>query len=167
MFFPSTDDRIGRQNLDQVAETIVSLTRVRIHELRTENPNRGIILIGFNAGAALALQVAMSESVACVICMGFAYNTLRGPKGAPDDRLLDIKAPILFVIGQNSARSSQEEIEGLRERMQSESSLVVVGSADDALRVPKSKRRLEGVTQAMVDSMVVVSTSELLFLELH
>ncbi|XP_023161913.2 uncharacterized protein LOC111593403 isoform X3 [Drosophila hydei] len=152
---PNTNDRIGGQNLDQVAETIVSLTRVRIHELRTENPHRGIILIGFNAGSALALQVAMSESVACVICMGFAYNTLRGPRGAPDDRLLDIKAPILFVVGQNAARSSQEEMEGLRERMQSESSLVVVGSADDALRVPKSKRRIEGVTQAMVDSMVV------------
>ncbi|XP_015019942.2 uncharacterized protein LOC6580862 isoform X5 [Drosophila mojavensis] len=152
---PNTNDRIGGQNLDQVAETIVSLTRVRIHELRIENPNRGIILIGFNAGSALALQVAMSESVACVICMGFAYNTLRGPRGAPDDRLLDIKAPILFVIGQNSARSSQEEMEGLRERMQSESSLVVVGSADDALRVPKSKRRLEAVTQAMIDFMVV------------
>ncbi|KAH8299867.1 hypothetical protein KR044_007107, partial [Drosophila immigrans] len=159
---PNSNDRIGRQNLDQVAETIVSLTRVRIHELRTENPNRGIILVGFNAGAALALQVAMSESVACVICMGFAYNTLRGPRGAPDDRLLDIKAPILFVIGQNSARSSQEEMEGLRERMQSESSLVVVGSADDALRVPKSKRRIEGVTQAMVDSMVVDEVYEFL-----
>jgi len=77
--------------------------------------------------------------------------------GGLDDRMLDIKAPILFVIGQNSARTSQEEMEGLRERMQSESSLVVVGSADDALRVPKSKRRIEGVTQSMVDYMVVVS----------
>ncbi|XP_017133093.1 uncharacterized protein LOC108149768 isoform X8 [Drosophila elegans] len=152
---PNTNNRIGNQNLDQVAETIVSLTRVRIHELRTDNPNRGIILVGFNAGAALALQVALSESVACVVCMGFAYNTMRGPRGTPDDRMLDIKAPILFVIGQNSARTSQEEMEGLRERMQSESSLVVVGSADDALRVPKSKRRIEGVTQTMVDSMVV------------
>ncbi|XP_016973612.1 uncharacterized protein LOC108040603 isoform X6 [Drosophila rhopaloa] len=152
---PNTNNRMGNQNLDQVAETIVSLTRVRIHELRTDNPNRGIILVGFNAGAALALQVALSESVACVVCMGFAYNTIRGPRGTPDDRMLDIKAPILFVIGQNSARTSQEEMEGLRERMQSESSLVVVGSADDALRVPKSKRRIEGVTQSMVDSMVV------------
>ncbi|XP_032596948.1 KAT8 regulatory NSL complex subunit 3 isoform X2 [Drosophila grimshawi] len=159
---PNTNDRIGRQNLDQVAETIVSLIRVRIHELRTENPNRGIILIGFNAGAAMALQVAMSESIACVICLGFAFNTLRGPRGTPDDRLLDIKTPILFIIGQNSARSSQEEMEGLRERMQSESSLLVVGSADDALRVPKSKRRIEGVTQAMVDSMVVDEIYEFL-----
>nr|XP_016929226.1 KAT8 regulatory NSL complex subunit 3 isoform X3 [Drosophila suzukii] len=152
---PNTNNRIANQNLDQVAETIVSLTRVKIHELRTENPSRGIILVGFNAGSALALQVALSESVACVVCMGFAYNTMRGPRGTPDDRMLDIKAPILFVIGQNSARTSQEEMEGLRERMQSESSLVVVGSADDALRVPKSKRRIEGVTQSMVDYMVV------------
>ncbi|KAH8348646.1 hypothetical protein KR084_009456 [Drosophila pseudotakahashii] len=152
---PNTNNRIGNQNLDQVAETIVSITRVKIHELRTDNPSRGIILVGFNAGAALALQVALSESVACVVCMGFAYNTTRGPRGTPDDRMLDIKAPILFVIGQNSARTSQEEMEGLRERMQSESSLVVVGSADDALRVPKSKRRIEGVTQSMVDYMVV------------
>ncbi|XP_043066219.1 uncharacterized protein Rcd1 isoform X6 [Drosophila bipectinata] len=152
---PNTNNRIANHNLDQVAETIVSLTRVKIHELRTENPNRGIILIGFNAGSALALQVAISESVACVVCMGFAYNTARGPRGAPDDRMLDIKAPILFVIGQNSARTSQEEMEGLRERMQSESALVVVGSADDSLRVPKSKRRIEGVTQSMVDAMVI------------
>ncbi|KAH8232956.1 hypothetical protein KR026_002285 [Drosophila bipectinata] len=152
---PNTNNRIANHNLDQVAETIVSLTRVKIHELRTENPNRGIILIGFNAGSALALQVAISESVACVVCMGFAYNTARGPRGAPDDRMLDIKAPILFVIGQNSARTSQEEMEGLRERMQSESALVMVGSADDSLRVPKSKRRIEGVTQSMVDAMVI------------
>ncbi|XP_039481685.1 KAT8 regulatory NSL complex subunit 3 isoform X8 [Drosophila santomea] len=157
---PNTNNRIGNQNLDQVSETIVSLTRVKINELRTDNPSRGIILVGFNAGSALALQVALSESVACVVCMGFAYNTVRGPRGTPDDRMLDIKAPILFVIGQNSARTSQEEMEGLRERMQSESSLVVVGSADDALRVPKSKRRIEGVTQSMVDYMVVEEVFE-------
>ncbi|XP_033251598.1 uncharacterized protein LOC117190652 isoform X7 [Drosophila miranda] len=152
---PNTKDRIANHNLDQVAKVIVCLTRVRINELRSENPNRGIILVGFNAGASLALQVALSESLACVVCMGFAYNTLRGPRGSPDDRILDIKTPILFVIGQNSARSSQEEMESLRERMQSESSLVVVGSADDVLRVPKSKRRIDSVFQSMVDAMVV------------
>lgn len=47
-------------------------------------------------------------------------------------------------------------MESLREKMQSESSLVVVGSADDVLRVPKSRRKLDNVTQSMVDAMVVV-----------
>lgn len=51
---------------------------------------------------------------------------------------------------------SIEEIESLREKMQSDSSLVIVGYADDVLRVPKSRCRLENVTQAMVDTMVVV-----------
>ncbi|XP_059225572.1 KAT8 regulatory NSL complex subunit 3 isoform X2 [Stomoxys calcitrans] len=152
---PMTSGHISRQPLEQVAEQIVSLTRVKIHELRSENSQRSIILIGFNAGASLALQVGMSENVACVVCMGFAYNTYNGIRGTPDDRILDIKVPILFVIGQNSARSSPEEIECLREKMQSESSLVVVGSADDALRVPKSRRKIENVTQSMVDTMVV------------
>ncbi|XP_065367189.1 KAT8 regulatory NSL complex subunit 3 isoform X1 [Calliphora vicina] len=152
---PMTSGHISRQPLEQVAEQIVSLTRVKIQELRNENSQRSIILIGFNAGASLALQVAMSENVACVVCMGFAYNTYNGVRGTPDDRILDIKVPILFVVGQNSARSSPEEIESMREKMQSESSLVVVGSADDVLRVPKSRRKIENVTQSMVDTMVV------------
>lgn len=102
---PLTSELHARQSLDIIAEQIVSLTRVKIQELRNENPSRPIILLGFNAGATLALQVAMSENISCVICMGFAYNTLNGVRGAPDDRILDIKIPILFVIGQNSDRS--------------------------------------------------------------
>lgn len=52
---------------------------------------------------------------------------------------------------------SQEEIESLREKMQAQTSLVVVGSADDALRVGKHKRQIEGVTQTMVDNMIMVN----------
>lgn len=40
--------------------------------------------------------------------------------------------------------------------MQAQTSLVVVGSADDALRVGKHKRQIEGVTQTMVDNMIMV-----------
>lgn len=51
---------------------------------------------------------------------------------------------------------SQEEIESLREKMVAQTSLVVVGSADDALRINKFNRHLEGVTQSMVDNMIAV-----------
>lgn len=51
---------------------------------------------------------------------------------------------------------SQEEIESMRERMAAQTSLVVVGSADDALRINKFNRHLEGVTQSMVDNMIAV-----------
>lgn len=59
---------------------------------------------------------------------------------------------ILFFL---ALPHSQEEIESLRERMQAQTSLVVVGSADDLLRVGHTKRQIEGVTQNMVDNMIV------------
>lgn len=46
-------------------------------------------------------------------------------------------------------------MESLREKMQSDSAMVVVGSADDVLRVPKSKRKIENITQNMIDTMVI------------
>lgn len=44
--------------------------------------------------------------------------------------------------------------------MVAQTSLVVVGSADDCLRVCKSKRKIEGVTQSMVDNMVMDEIAE-------
>lgn len=149
-----------KQSIQNVSEQMVAVTRTKIQEVRQEAPNRPIILVGFNAGAALAIQIGLVEAVSCIVCLGFAYNTVNGTRGAPDDHITDITAPVLFVIGQMSARSSQEEIELLRERMIAQTSLVVVGSADDCLRVCKSKRKIEGVTQSMVDNMVMDEVAE-------
>ncbi|EAT39395.1 AAEL008806-PA [Aedes aegypti] len=157
---PSQGNAVMKQSIQNVSEQMVAVTRAKIQEVRQEAPNRPIILVGFNAGAALAVQIGLVEAVSCIVCLGFAYNTVNGPRGAPDDHITDITAPVLFVIGQMSARSSQEEIELLRERMIAQTSLVVVGSADDCLRVCKSKRKIEGVTQSMVDNMVMDEVAE-------
>lgn len=151
---------VGRpgQSLETISEQVVGIARAKISELRNDMPNRHIILVGINAGASLALQVALVETVSSIVCMGYAYNTLTGVRGAPDDRILEIATPILFVLGENSARASQEEIESLREKMTAQTSLVVVGSADDALRINKFSRRIEGVTQSMVDNMIAVNS---------
>lgn len=92
-------------SLEHVSEQLVAATRSKIQELRTEMPNRNIILAGINTGAAIALQVALVETVSSIVCLGFAYNTLKGIRGAPDDRILDITTPVLFVLGENSSRS--------------------------------------------------------------
>lgn len=81
------------------------MTRAKIQAVRIKTPNRPIILAGFNAGAAIALQVALAEPVNSIVCLGLAYNTLNGVRGVPDDRLLELTAPILFVIGENAQRS--------------------------------------------------------------
>ncbi|XP_065092627.1 KAT8 regulatory NSL complex subunit 3-like isoform X2 [Ochlerotatus camptorhynchus] len=157
---PPQGNAVLKQSIQNVSEQMVAVTRAKIQEVRQEAPNRPIILVGFNTGAALAIQIGLVEAVSCIVCLGFAFNTVNGTRGAPDDHITDITAPVLFVIGQMSARSSQEEIEFLRERMIAQTSLVVVGSADDCLRVCKSKRKIEGVTQSMVDNMVMDEVAE-------
>lgn len=46
-----------KQTLTSITEQMVALCRAKVHEVRNENPNRSIVLIGFNAGASVALQV--------------------------------------------------------------------------------------------------------------
>lgn len=48
-------------------------------------------------------------------------------------------------------------MEDLRERMRVETGLIVVGSADDKLRVNKKKKKTEGITQSVVDRCVAVN----------
>ncbi|XP_055314326.1 uncharacterized protein LOC129575237 isoform X2 [Sitodiplosis mosellana] len=146
--------------IEQVTEHLVAMTRAKIQEVRNQTPNRHVILAGFNAGAAIALQVALVESVNSIVCLGFAFNTLHGVRGMPDDKALELTTPILFVIGQNAQRSSQEEIESLREKMSAQTLLVIVGSSDDSLRVKRLNRSMEGVSQSMIDNMIMDEIQE-------
>lgn len=102
----------------------------------------------------------LETNIASIICMGFSSNTLKGPRGHLDDQLVELRTPVLFVIGQNAARTSQEEMEALREQMMAPTSLVVIGSADDTLRIGHKKRLIECSTQEMVDNMIVDEVAE-------
>lgn len=45
----------------------------------------------------------------------------------------------------------------MREKLRGETGLVIVGGADDQLRVSKHKKKSEAITQSMVDRCIVVS----------
>jgi len=95
------------------------------------------------------------EHITAVICIGFPFTTVEGKRGTPDDVLMDIRCPVMFIIGQNATLVRPDDLEELREKMLVETSLVVVGTADDYLRISTSKKVLEGITQSMVDRCVL------------
>ncbi len=90
--------------LHKLVEMVLSKAReVR----RAHGSERPIILIGWGVGAAVNCHVASVEpsSVDALVCMGFPMYTLDGMRGEADDPVLELKMPILFVIGQNATQS--------------------------------------------------------------
>ena len=88
---------------------------LQLLEIQKEYIGKPIILVGWNAGATLALQVALLETklTACVV-MGLAVNTVQGLRGDPGDPFLDLRCPIIFVAGEKATRSRPDLIDDLR-----------------------------------------------------
>ncbi|KAG8176855.1 hypothetical protein JTE90_027159 [Oedothorax gibbosus] len=148
----------AKMKCESVTQSIVD----RCIVTKNHYPNRPLILLGWTLGALLACHIALQEPVDGVICLGFPLTGVNGSRGDLNDPLLDNKVPTLFVVGQNAYMCSTDDMEDFRSRMRAETGLVVVGGADDLLRMCPAKMKCESVTQSIVDRCIVDEISEFL-----
>jgi uncharacterized protein len=130
--------RAGRKTPDKLPALIAAHREV-LAEARAKASGRPLFLIGKSMGGRVGCHVALEETVAGVICLGYPLQS--GATGAMrDEVLIALRAPILFVQGSRDALCPLDKLAAVRARMTAPSTLLVVEGGDHSLVVARGKK---------------------------
>jgi uncharacterized protein len=110
-----------------------------------------LFLIGKSMGGRIGCHVALRESVAGVICLGYPLCGGGDPAKLRDKVLRELRTPILFVQGTRDALCPLDLLKPIIAEMNAETFLHVVEGGDHSLQVLKRDLQKTGETQEEID----------------
>ena len=139
--------RAGRKAPDKLP-VLIEAHRQALADARARGPKGArVMLAGKSMGSRVGCHLALTESVAAVLCLGYP---LRGGNGAlRDEVLLALRVPVLFVQGTRDPLCPLDLLEQVRPRMTARNEIFVVQGGNHSLEVPRSQ------SQAASDQAVV------------
>ena len=116
-----------------------------------------VILIGKSMGGRVGCHLALEESVAGLVCLGYPLKGMGKSGKLRDEVLLELKTPVLFVQGTRDALCPLDVLAEVRKGMAAPNDLAIVDSGDHSLLATKSHLRAQGQTQTDVDAQVLAA----------
>jgi uncharacterized protein len=114
-----------------------------------------LFLIGKSMGGRVGCHVALEESVAAVICLGYPLCGGGDCTKLRDKVLLALSTPVLFIQGTRDTLCPLELLGRVRAGMRAVNELYVVEGGDHSLVVTKSQVKMSGETQDVVDLRIL------------
>ena len=143
----------GRRTPDRLP-TLVDAHRAALDAAR-QGHSGALILIGKSMGGRVGCHLALQETVAGLVCLGYPLKGVGKSGQLRDEVLLALETPVLFVQGTRDALCPLELLAQVRPRMRAKNELEVVESGDHSLLATKGHLKASGLTQADVDARVL------------
>jgi predicted alpha/beta-hydrolase family hydrolase len=144
--------RAGRKTPDRLP-ALIAAHRAVLADARARATGP-LFLVGKSMGGRVGCHVALAETVAGVVCLGYPLQS--GATGAMrDEVLIALRTQILFVQGSRDALCPLDKLTAVRARMTAPSTLLVVEGGNHSLEVSAAQRKASGLTQADSDARVL------------
>jgi predicted alpha/beta-hydrolase family hydrolase len=151
--------REGRRRPDPPA-LLIAAHRQALRDARKDE-TQPVFLIGKSMGGRIGCHVALEESVAGLVCLGYPLCGAGDPKRLRDKVLRDLRTPILFVQGTRDPLCPLDLLENIRKEMKAPNFLHVIEGGDHSLQVTKTQLKNTGETQEQVDERVLAAIARL------
>ncbi len=150
--------REGRRRPDAPA-LLIAAHRQALHEARKDE-TQPVILVGKSMGGRIGCHVALEESVAGLVCLGYPLCAGGDLDRLRDKVLRDLRTPILFVQGTRDSLCPLDLLENVRKEMKAPNFLHSVEGGDHSLQVTKTQLKNAGETQDEVDERVLTAIAQ-------